>query len=202
MGSHWTCCTPRQHPKLERSTLFNDEEWDKLYDEAESRIKTNSTLFDDSIRHQLVKRTLQADDYGNGPREFKSMPLAVQQLPNQTYLEWSCSATVFGDITPTAERKGSPNFELRSQCRCTKLLLNRVNGVVSGAIQGASCKDLKTNKDFVVRAKKYIICAGAVHTAGILFNSGWTPATNELPALVRIPSCFTLTAPASHLGFD
>ncbi|KAI5926247.1 hypothetical protein F4810DRAFT_725958 [Camillea tinctor] len=185
MGSHWTCCTPRQHPKLERSNLFNSEEWDRLYTEAEERIKTNSTIFEDSIRHQLVKHVLQDYTYGHGEREFIPMPLAVQKFPDQTYLEWSCPATVFGHITRTPDRPGSKLFTLRPQARCTRLIRNKMEGPNSGVVEAALCKDLKTNKPFIVRAKKYVIAAGAVLTPGIMFNSGWDDNSNELPALGR-----------------
>ena len=190
MGSHWTCATPRQHPTLERSTIYTDEEWDKLYTEAESRIGTNSTAFDDSIRHQLVKRTLAGFTYPAGPREFISLPLAVQKLPNVKYLVWGCSATVFGDITQTPDHKANDLFTLRSQCRCTKLVRNTGPGQITGEIQGALMKDLVTGKDFLVQAKKYVICAGAVLTPGILYNSGYRAEAGSLPALVSEP-CYT-----------
>lgn len=182
MGSHWTNCTPRQHKDLERSDLFNDQEWDKLYAEAEERIKTNSTLFDDSIRQQLVLETLRAGEYGHGDRKFIPMPLAAEKLPDQTYTEWSCSATVFGDITRTVDRPGNSLFTLLSQTRCTQLVTSHIPGPGYGDVEGALCKDLKTNREFLVKAKKYIVCAGAILTPGILFNSGWN-SDFQLPAL-------------------
>jgi pyranose oxidase len=186
MSSHWTCCTPRQHPKLERSNLFNDAEWESLYKEAEERITTNSTLYNDSIRQQLVQKTLEQYEYGRGPREFIPMPLAAQRLPDQSYLEWSSSATVFGDITQAPGRRGNENFTLRSQVRCTRLIRSGCSiGLpgVGGHVEGALCKDLKTKRSFLVRAKKYVLCAGAVLTPGIMFNSGWDDSANGLPAL-------------------
>ncbi|KXJ85464.1 hypothetical protein Micbo1qcDRAFT_154203 [Microdochium bolleyi] len=180
MASHWTNCTPRQHPSLERSDLFDDQEWDTLYTEAEGRIKTNSTLFDESIRQQLVLKTLQK---GSSGRSFISMPLAAQKLPDQTYTEWSSAATVFGDITRTVDRPGNDLFTLKTQIRCTQLMTSHAPGPEHGVIQGALCKDLKTDTNFLVKAQKYVLCAGAVLTPGILFNSGWTPEQAQLPAL-------------------
>lgn len=189
MGSHWTACTPRQHPKLERSDLFSDSEWNALYGEAEKRLKTNSTLYDDSIRQQLVLDTLRKGEYYHGDRDFKPMPLAAQKLPDQTYFEWSCSATIFGDITKTIDNPGNKNFTLRSQVQCIKLITSHMPGPEYGVVLGALCKDLKTNKTFLVRARKYVLCAGAVLTPGIMFNSGWNSSPGQLPALVRdLPS--------------
>jgi pyranose oxidase len=95
MGSHWTCCTPRQH-KLERSELFTDDEWDELYSTAEKLFRTNSTSFDDSIRQQLVKHVL-----GNAydTRGIVSMPLACDRSAgNNDYVEWTCTATILDDL--------------------------------------------------------------------------------------------------------
>jgi pyranose oxidase len=188
MSSHWTCCTPRQHPKLERSSIFSEREWELLYTEAEERIKTNSTLFNDSIRQQLVQRTLEGFHYGNGERKFIPMPLAAQKLPGQSYLEWSSSSTVFGTITQGPQNSANRLFTLRSQARCT-LLHREQNPEFAdyGKVIGAMCTDLKTDKVFFVTAKKYVLCAGAILTPGIMYNSGWKPESNELPALVSSP---------------
>ncbi|KAK8096353.1 uncharacterized protein PG998_014221 [Apiospora kogelbergensis] len=48
----------RQHPQLERCSLFKGNEWNTLYTEAETLVKANCTVFEDSIRHELLKRTL------------------------------------------------------------------------------------------------------------------------------------------------
>ncbi|KAF5612476.1 pyranose 2-oxidase [Fusarium subglutinans] len=58
MGSHWTCCTPRQRKGIERSDLFGDSEWNTLYSRAEKLFKKTDDAFDDSVRQRLVKRVL------------------------------------------------------------------------------------------------------------------------------------------------
>jgi hypothetical protein len=40
------------------------------------------------------------------------------------------------------------------------------------------------DKTYAIKAKKYVICAGAVLTPGILVNSG---LDTQLPALVSLP---------------
>jgi pyranose oxidase len=174
MGSHWTCCTPRQH-RLERSTLFSDTEWDALYPEVERLFGTNSTSFDDSIRQQLVKHVLQ-DAYSGRSREIRSMPLACKRgEKNKDYVEWSCTATILGALS---EPGSSGNLEVRANTQCVKLQLDSQTGQVAWAV----VKDLLGDESYYIMANKYVICAGAVLTPGILANSGFDKGS--LPALV------------------
>lgn len=180
MGSHWTCCTPRQHPKIERSDLFSNEEWEKLYARAEHLFGTNSVSFDKSIRQQLVKHVLE-DAYKDKKREMLSMPLACQRAPkdkpNPQYVEWACTATILGELADPCYPGGK--FELRDNTQCIKLQLDDQTGHVAWAL----VKDLMKDQKYFIRAKKYVVCAGAVLTPGILFNSG---LADQLPALVRL----------------
>jgi choline dehydrogenase-like flavoprotein len=41
------------------------------------------------------------------------------------------------------------------------------------------------DKTYAIKAKKYVVCAGAVLTPGILVNSG---LDKQLPALVSLPA--------------
>lgn len=177
MGAHWTCCTPEQHPQLERSDLFTDEEWKKLYAEAKTLVKTNNTSFDNSIRQQLVLKVLQGAYKGEG-RNFQPLPLACKRRKtgNTDYVEWSSSATIFGDII-SAE---NDLFTLLSSHQCEKLVVDEATGKIKGAL----VKDLLAGEQVLVQAKRYVICAGATLTPGILFNSGFTAEEYSLPALV------------------
>ena len=49
MAVFWTATVLRQQPKLERSPLIRDKEWEELYSEADAVLKTSSQLFDFSI---------------------------------------------------------------------------------------------------------------------------------------------------------
>lgn len=175
MSSHWTCCTPRQHPKIERSTIFNDEEWESLYTRAEKLFNTDSTLFDKSIRQQLVKHVLE-DAYKDKKRELRSMPLAGQRnAGNKDYVEWSCTATILGDLAEPCN--GNEKFELRANTQCVRFQLDE-----AGQIRVAVVKDIMEDREYFIIAKKYVVCAGAVLTPGILFNS--EGLADRLPALV------------------
>jgi pyranose oxidase len=179
MGSYWTCCTPRQLPGLERSTLFSDNEWDELYHQAETLFRTNRTTFDKSIRHQLVKHVL-LDAYKSTKREFSSMPLACDRnRPNREYVEWTCPATILGDLSEP--KNDNKLFELRANTQCTKLQLDTATGQVAWAV----VSDLLNDRAYAIKAKKYVVCAGAVLTPGILVNSGLDA---QLPAPVSLRS--------------
>ena len=176
MGAYWTCSTPEQHPEIERSDVFSNEEWKDLYAEAKALFRTTDTAFDHSIRQKLVKDTLHKANKG---REFVCMPLACQRSPhNSDYVEWTATATLLGDLADPKYNGG--NFELRAQHCCTRLHID----AVSRHVVGAELKNLLTNEVVLVKAKKNVICAGAVLTAGILFNSQIRPCTGY-PAFVR-----------------
>ncbi|RYP49674.1 hypothetical protein DL768_004647 [Monosporascus sp. mg162] len=175
MGSHWTCCTPRPD-ELEQSTLFTQDEWAALYDTAEELFRTNDKMFDDSIRQQLVKKVLY-DAYANSNREIKSMPLAGKRDDTIDYIDWSCSASILGDLSDIAST--SENFEIRPNTQCLKLLRNTKKDPVE--ITGAYVENLQSGDQYTITAKKYVVCAGAILTPGILFQSGIT--NNELSAL-------------------
>jgi len=178
MGSHWTCCTPRQHA-LEKSDLFTDDQWKKLYDKAEKLFRKNDTSFDDSIRQQLVKYVLH-DAYKDSNREIKSMPLACKRGDqNKDYVEWTCSATILGDLSDP--RYSGTDFEIRPNTQCLKFV--RDTNKTLANITRAVVEDLLSGNQYTITARKYVVCAGAVLTPGILSKSGFT--TQELPALVR-----------------
>ncbi|KAF4913613.1 Pyranose 2-oxidase [Colletotrichum viniferum] len=133
MGSHWTCCTPRQDPTIERSTLFNDEEWNELYKEAEKLFWTNPKIFDDSIRQKLVKSILDTA-FEERNRKTANMPLCGKRREtNKDYTE----------------------FELDES---KKVRLVQVENLID-------------NEEYMIKANKFVVCAGAVLTPGILFNS-------------------------------
>ncbi|KAL1637222.1 hypothetical protein SLS58_009409 [Diplodia intermedia] len=151
MGSHWTCCTPEQHPALERSDLFTPTQWASLYAEAKALMKTNSTSFDASIRQQLVLRVLREAHEGQG-RGFQALPLACERRGegNADYVEWSCAATVLGKIATGDEGKGKGLFELRSSWQCVELLREDCTGRVRGAL----VKDLLEDEYVLVEAER------------------------------------------------
>jgi pyranose oxidase len=89
--THWTCATPRFHngekvrelPQIIKDDAQNAAEWDRLYTAAEKFIGTSEKEFDESIRHNLVLRTLDTAYNGDAEpkkRIFKPLPLACHRL--------------------------------------------------------------------------------------------------------------------------
>jgi len=169
MGSYWSCATPEMSPEIERPGLFSNEEWKSLYDEAKALFRTTDTAFDHSIRHQLVKDTLIQE---HKDREFVSLTLACERSPfNPEHMLWTGPAQILGALADPNYCGG--NFGLKAHHCCRKLFVD----AASKQIAGAQLIDLVTNEVTFVKAKKYVICAGAILTAGILFNSGIGPET-------------------------
>lgn len=100
MATHWTACTPREHPKIERSNLLTDEQWEKLYTEAETILKTNQKMFEKSIRNTVVKEKLQTTyPELHTPEDMpQNLPLAGERNKAAPELvTWSGGDTVLGD---------------------------------------------------------------------------------------------------------
>ncbi|KID84961.1 Glucose-methanol-choline oxidoreductase [Metarhizium guizhouense ARSEF 977] len=198
MGSHWTCCTPRQHAheQLPEFKAVYDN-----YERAEQLFNTTTTAFDHSVRQQLIMNTLEK---AFPERSIKAMPLACRRNKspgNTNYVEWTCPATIldssvrghrdklsdpkYSKVPPTWASEDDPittndKFEVWPNTQCVKLNLaedkNKNVKVVS-----ASLKHLLTNALYNVTADKFVICAGAVLTPGILWNSGFT-TDNKKPS--------------------
>ncbi|KAI0521681.1 hypothetical protein F5B22DRAFT_547346 [Xylaria bambusicola] len=176
MGSYWSCATPEMHPELERPDTFSNDEWKALYDEARGLFHTSTTEFDDSIRHHLVKNALLREHKG---REFLNLPLACERSKdNPDYIRWTGPARILGDLADPKYNRG--NFELKPHHCCRRLLID----AAVGQVIGAELVNLRTNEVVYAQAKKYVVCAGATLTAGILFNSGIREDTGY-PALGR-----------------
>lgn len=179
MGSHWTCCTPRQHD-LERSPLFNDHHWEWYYHRAETLFGTNTTSFDDSIRHRLILTELRDKLPDSRKSTVQSMPLACK-TKHSDYIEWSCSATILGELS--APGSTHSKFQIWPNVQCMKL------DVAEGKVKSIMVKDLLNDpsRPFRIVAKKYVICAGAVLTLGILYESGFRTesgaGSHHLPAM-------------------
>ena len=74
-----TCATPEPHDE-ERPDTFTGDEWKALYARGKKLLNTNLTAFSDSIRHDVVKKTL-TDAYRkeHKDRKFINLPLAVER---------------------------------------------------------------------------------------------------------------------------
>jgi pyranose oxidase len=157
MATHWTCAVPRPHLEESKNCPFPRPELDALLDRASTLINMNPNEFDESIRHRVVRETLNKA-YGPN-RPFTNLPLAVKRNENKKFVTWSGADTVFGETTK------NPRFTLKAETRVTRLL------VENGEVIGALLKDLQTRQELLVKAKNYVIACGSICTPQILFNS-------------------------------
>jgi pyranose oxidase len=171
MATHWTCATPRHHPTLERSDVYSDEEWDRLYTEGERLLNTHKHEFDNSIRHLVVRETLQ-EEYPELPEGYgvQNLPLGVERRKdNPELVHWTGTDTVLG---PLADGNlDEEPFVLRSQHRCTRL----VPGGDGSRIEYAEIQDLREWRTLHVKANTYIVCCNAYLTPQVLYASGIRP---------------------------
>ena len=92
MATHWTAATPREHPTIERSDLLPPLEWDALYTECETLLKTNQAMFESSIRNTVVKEAL-LEAYPNisSPYKPQNLPLAGESSEERSPYIMKCS---------------------------------------------------------------------------------------------------------------
>ncbi|KAJ3818941.1 hypothetical protein F5880DRAFT_1510549 [Lentinula raphanica] len=145
--------TPHAQETTESSV--KRRELDSLLTPARSLLKVNSTVFDGSIRHTVVKNT-ETSKVSLSP--FSPPTFMVPTLP------WSGANTVLGKTV------NDPRFKLVAEHRVTKLILSQVK---PGVVAGVLVRDLKADDDYLV--KVYIITCGSICTPQILHNSGLRP---------------------------
>ncbi|KAJ7107426.1 putative pyranose oxidase [Mycena epipterygia] len=206
MSTHWTCATPEFLKGLERPVIFtdtvkDDAEWKLLYESARSLIGTSETEFKHSIRHNVVLEALQQ---AYPDRGVKALPLACHRLPNNSpYVQWHAANNVYGDMFDEPAKLNKANdkrgyFKLLTNTRCTRFELD--TGATAGHRVGfVEVQDLLAARlvpepespeiDFYIKAKAYVVAAGAVANPQILANSGFG-ATTDRPAHI-IPNLAT-----------
>ncbi|KAF8322483.1 pyranose 2-oxidase [Clavulina sp. PMI_390] len=158
MATHWTCACPFPNEEEQVLNPIKKDEFKKLLDEAHSLLNVHSNEYDFSIRHTVVKETLEK----NLPKERKvgNLPLAVERRKdNPEFVTWTGPNTVLGDTVH------SPKFDLRPEHRVTKLVYDRNK---PDRIKGVLVRDLANDRDFLVVAKAYVIACGSVATPQIL----------------------------------
>ena len=171
MTTHWTCATPRHHPTQERSDIYSDVEWDRLYTEAERLLNTHKHEFDDSIRHMVVRDALQ-EEFSQLPEPYgvQNLPLGVERRKdNPRLVHWTGTDTVLGQLAEGTQEEEP--FILKEQNRCTRLVLSRDGS----QIEYAEIEALEHWHTMHVKANTYIVCCNAYLTPQVLYNSGIRP---------------------------
>ena len=99
MAAFWTATVLRQQPKLERSPLICDKEWEELYKEADAVLKTSSQLFDFSIRHSVITNTLRST-YSDQTESVSidKLSYAGQRDPHcSSDIQWTSTDAILGE---------------------------------------------------------------------------------------------------------
>jgi pyranose oxidase len=171
MTTHWTCATPRHHPTIERSDIYSDAEWDRLYTEAEKLLNTHKHEFDSSMRHMAVRDALQEEfSELRDPYGVQNLPLGVERRKdNPLLVHWSGTDTVLGPLADGNQDREP--FILQEQHRCNRLVPSQDGS----RIEYAEVEDLVEWHTVSVRAETYIICCNAYLTPQVLHNSGIRP---------------------------
>lgn len=172
MTTHWTCATPRHHPTMERSDIYSDDEWDRLYSAGEKLLNTHKHEFDMSIRHNVVRDALQAEFTELAePYAVQNLPLAVERRKdNPKFVHWTGTDTVLGPLADgNLDREP---FILKPQHRCTRLVRSRDGS----RIEYAEVQNLVEWETLHIRANTYIVACNAYLTPQVLYASGIRPA--------------------------
>jgi pyranose oxidase len=170
MGVHWTCAIPRENPEVERSKLLSDEEWDALYDKAEELLCRHDDVFDDSIRHTVVRDTIFRHFPNRGVR---NLPQAVQPNPHDMSLvRWTGPDVVLGDkLTAMLRDSKQEQFRIVPEHICYQLGKSEDNQTIKVAL----CTDLTTAEEVIIEANEFVVCCGATRTPQLLHASGIRP---------------------------
>jgi pyranose oxidase len=156
MAIHWTCAIPRHHALGERMTFLSPEEWDDLYTQAEHLLQKNTNVHEVSLRHRVLKRFLNDRGW-----PVQNTPLAAVR-ESSSYIRYTGADTVLGEL---AEPGSKPRLTICPE-HCVRKLLHK-NGRVCAAV----IRDLRKQEDRTVCANTYVVAAGWLHTAQILWNS-------------------------------
>ena len=164
-GAHWTCACPRPG-NAERVPFISEDEWDRVCTKAEELLHVTRQAFPETVEGFAIQQVLGEvydkilpDDLKVGP-----MPLAVQVLDDGS-LYWTGPDVVLG---PLAEGN-SPNFELRPETICRRLI------VEGDRVTGAELEHLPSGRRETVSATVVAVCADSLRTPQLLWASGIRP---------------------------
>jgi len=198
MSTHWTCATPEFLKGLERPQIFtneteDDNEWGLLYTAARALIGTSENEYNECIRHNVVLNALKKA-YPN--RGVKALPLACHRLDKGSpYVQWHAADNVYGDMFLKRDKKNKQGvqrgtFVLLTNTRCTRLVVDGQSG--EPEIKLVEVRDLLEDRfevpsekiDFYIKAKTFVVAAGAVATPQILANSGFGGTRDKKAKLI------------------
>jgi pyranose oxidase len=173
MMQHWTAATPRHHPTMERYKFqgLNDTAldalWNDLYTEAEKLLGTNQKAFDNSVRNTIVREALEAHYAGKLPPGYgaQNLPMAVTRSDDPKKAEFAIYTGTDRILGALLDPPGDQFLEILPETRAEKLVLK------GDTVDHAEVVDLMEGETYQIRAKQYVVAAGAVMSASLLWNS-------------------------------
>lgn len=160
MGIHWTCAIPRHHEAKERIPFIGAAEWNNLYTEAEELLNRHTDVHRDSLRQQVLKRIL-------APYGVLETPLAAERnATNPEFVHYTGADTVLGSLAMNGPDSG---LTILREHRVGQLLHE------NGRVHTALVRDLQSGKERYFKATTFIVAAGWVHSAQLLWQSGIRP---------------------------
>jgi C-glycoside oxidase len=194
MGSHWFGACPRPS-ELERIDLVDRGALDDAYNVAERLLRVSSTQFAGSKFAEHVERVLgdELDDGREPDRRVQPMPMAVTLTPHGVHR--SGPNLILGDLLEGA----NPNFELRPETLCEKVL------VADGRAVGVRLRDRASDTTTDVRAAHVVLACDSLRTPQLLFASGVRPRAlghylNEHPQVSIMAEVDGVGSDTAHAG--
>lgn len=165
MGAHWTCACPRLG-EGERIPFIPAADMNRFFDKAEALLEVTQNAFPESPESKAILRVLGGIFNKKLPpeRRVQPMPLACKVQPDGTRY-WSGADTILGRLATGKH----PNFELRAETLCEKLLHR------DGKITGARLRHLPSGKRKKVEARIVVVAADALRTPQLLWASRIRP---------------------------
>ncbi|KAF8601047.1 pyranose oxidase [Ceratobasidium sp. AG-I] len=168
MATHWTCACPEPHDEELVESPIERGRIRKLLQQGKKLLNVHEDQFEDSVRHQLVKKAL-ASVYSPENRIVKSIPLAGERSKaNKDYVTWSGAGTVLGDYIHAKDSQGRNRFRLLSEVLVVKLVSDQK---APGKVAHAVVRNLHTGNERTISAKTFVVACGVICSPQLLWNS-------------------------------
>jgi pyranose oxidase len=163
MGIHWTCACPTPG-NGEKITIIPENEMDESLAKAREILNVTQSAFPSSPESEailnILNQTLGTNHAEN--RQAQPMPLACKtDEAGNRY--WTASDVILGNALE------NPNFELRSETICRKLIHE------NGKIIGAEIEHIQSKEKETIKAKIVIVAADPLRTPQLLWASNIRP---------------------------
>jgi choline dehydrogenase-like flavoprotein len=169
MGIHWTCACPRPGNE-EKIPFIPEAELEAAFVKAEELLCVTQNAFPQTEESKSILRVLnEALGTDHSPnRQAQPMPVACK-TDEQGNRYWSGPDVILENVID------SPNFELRSETICRRLIVSNDGEQKSNIrhyISGAIIEHLPSKTQETIHAKIVITACDALRTPQLLWASG------------------------------